>query len=112
MEKLLATHKAFELLTAASGEAALEIALRSRPDLILLDINLPGMDGLEVLRQLKAHPATCTIPVIAVTANAMARDIERGMATGFSDYLSKPIKVAGFFETLDRCLPGCAEKEI
>lgn len=112
MEKLLATHKAFELLTAASGEAALDIALQARPDLILLDLNLPGMDGFDVLRQLKEHPATRTIPVIAVTTNAMARDIERGMAAGFSDYLTKPIRVADLFETLDRCLPGCAEKEV
>jgi PAS domain S-box-containing protein len=111
MEKMLATHKAFELRTAASGEAALEIALQARPDLILLDINLPGMDGLQVLRQLKVNPDTFTIPVVAVTANAMPLDIEKGMAAGFSDYIAKPLDVRKLIDLLDRTLENRVETD-
>lgn len=93
-----------DLLTTHTPELGIELAQSRRPELILLDINMPGMDGYQVLEVLKADARLQAIPVIAVTANAMPRDIERGHAAGFSEYLTKPIDVAGFFNILDRCL--------
>ncbi|MHB1188879.1 PAS domain-containing protein [Thiobacillus sp.] len=96
------------LLTAHTPELGIELARSRHPELILLDINMPGMDGYQVLEVLKADARLQAIPVIAVTANAMPRDIERGRAAGFSEYLTKPIDVTGFFSMLDRCLlPDC-----
>ncbi len=104
VRKILAVRKDFEFLEAASAEAGLEIAARARPDLILLDINLPGMHGFEALHRLQDNPATRDIPVIAVTANAMASDIERGLAAGFADYLTKPLDMPRFLAIVDRHL--------
>ena len=75
-----------------------------RPDLILLDINMPGMNGYELLKALRADGNLKDIPVIALTANAMPRDAERGLKAGFSAYLTKPLNVAEFFGTVDRYL--------
>jgi CheY-like chemotaxis protein len=74
--------------------------------LILLDINMPGMDGYQVLEVLKADARLRQIPVVAVTASAMPRDIERGKNAGFRDYLTKPLDISLFLETIDRCLAG------
>ena len=109
IQKILGQRPDIDLLSSTDAETGLEIAFGQHPDLILLDINLPGMDGYAALRQLQAHPATRNIPVIAVTANAMTRDIEHGLAAGFSDYLSKPIDVTQFFDVLDRWLAGRVE---
>jgi len=109
VQKILATRKDIDLLDAVSAEAGLEIAASQLPDIILLDIQLPGMDGFEALRRLREHPATRKIPVIAVSANAMPRGIERGLAAGFDDYLTKPVDVAQFFDILERSLPICTE---
>jgi hypothetical protein len=101
------------LLTAHTPELGIELAQSRRPELILLDINMPGMDGYQVLEVLKADARLQAIPVVAITANAMPRDIERGRAAGFADYLTKPIDVAGFFGMLDRCLlPDPQEKDV
>jgi len=112
MQKILSKRADLELLVASDAEEGLVLAARARPDLMLLDINLPGMDGFEALQRLRSDPATRAIPVIAVTSNAMPRDIKRGMAAGFSDYVTKPIDVAGFLETLGRRLPGRKEDEV
>ena len=104
VRKLFATRAELALIEASNAELGLEIAERARPGLILLDINLPGTDGFEVLRRLKSNPATRAIPVIAITANAMPRDIERGRVAGFSEYLTKPIDVGRFFKVLDAYL--------
>jgi CheY-like chemotaxis protein len=109
VHKIVATRKNIDLLDADTAEAGLEIAAERHPDLILLDINLPGMDGFDALRRLRENPVTRDIPVVALTANAMIRDIERGMAAGFDAYLTKPIDVAEFFDMIDRCLPACTE---
>lgn len=111
VQKIVATRKDIDLLDAGTAEAGLEIAASQRPDLILLDINLPGMDGFEALRRLRENPVTRTIPVVAITANAMARDIERGRAAGFEAYLTKPIVVSEFFGMIDRCLPASTENK-
>lgn len=109
VQKIVASHKDLAFIGAASAEAGLEIAKSQRLDLILLDINLPGMDGFEALRQLRSNPLTQNIPVIAVTANAMRRDVERGLAAGFAAYLTKPLDIAAFLKTLDRCLDDSKE---
>ncbi len=109
VQKIVATRKDIEFFDAGTAEAGLEIVARQPPDLILLDINLPGMDGFDALRRLRENPGTRTIPVVALTANAMTRDAERGMAAGFDAYLTKPIDVAEFFDMIDRCLPARTE---
>jgi hypothetical protein len=75
-----------------------------RPDLILLDIQLPEMDGFEVLRRLRLHDATREIPVIAVSANAMPGDIEHGLAAGFIDYLTKPLDMQKLIIAVEQAL--------
>lgn len=88
------------LLTAHTPELGIELALARQPALILLDINMPGLDGYQVLEVLKAESSLKSIPVVAITANAMPRDIERGIAAGFSDYLTKPLNVGQFLDTV------------
>jgi CheY-like chemotaxis protein len=80
------------------------VARDHRPQVILMDINLPGMSGIEALKILREDPATAHIPVVALSANAMPRDIEKGMQAGFFRYLTKPIKIAEFMQTLDLAL--------
>lgn len=107
VQRILDSRQDIELLTADTAEAGLEMADGKRPNLILLDLNLPGMDGFEALRRLRANPRTYGIPVIAVTANAMAADIERGKLVGFSEYITKPINVPLFLEAVDRHITIC-----
>lgn len=104
VQKILGKRTDIELFSATSAEEGLETVGRMHVDLILLDINLPGMDGFEVLQRLLADPSTRAIPVIAVTANAMAPDIERGKAAGFKDYVVKPIDVSVLLVAIDRQL--------
>jgi two-component system, cell cycle response regulator DivK len=81
----------YEIVEYESGAAALEGFRGAPPQLVLLDISLPGMDGTEVLRQMREHPTLADVPVIALTAHAMAGDRERYLAHGFDDYVTKPI---------------------
>ena len=111
MQRIISTHSGWKLLDAHNAELGLELAFVHRPDLILMDINLPGMSGFDALQRLRAHPATCSTPVIAITANAMPRDIERGRAAGFSDYLTKPLDVPQFLNVIDRLVLVRANKE-
>jgi PAS domain S-box-containing protein len=104
VQKIVTSREGIEFLEAVDGEAGLLIAIEQQPDLILLDINLPGMDGFEVLRLLRENSVTRAIPVVAISANAMSRDIERGMAAGFSDYLTKPLEVQRLLSVVDRIL--------
>ena len=92
------------LLIADTAESGIELALAKAPDLILLDINLPGMDGYQVMKILRADKRFQSTPIIAVTANAMPQDVDRGMAAGFTDYLTKPFDVKRFLETIERTL--------
>jgi CheY-like chemotaxis protein len=94
----------YEILTAADGAAGIEVAARHRPDLILMDLSLPEVDGWEATRRLKASPETAAIPVIALTAHAMQGDEERARACGCDDYLTKPIDEDQLFATLARLL--------
>lgn len=104
VQKIIATRTGLKMLDAHTAELGLEIARIQHPDLILLDINLPGMDGFEALRRLQNDPATSAIPVVAVSANAMERDIEKGMAAGFADYLTKPIQIPRFLELVEKLI--------
>ncbi|WP_306394760.1 ATP-binding protein [Telluria beijingensis] len=104
VEEIVAFRQDLRLLAAPDGHLGLELAKAHRPEAILLDLNLPGMSGFEVLRQLRADPETTWIPVIALTANAMPRDIERGMAAGFHRYLTKPIDIDKFTEAINSTL--------
>jgi CheY-like chemotaxis protein len=88
------------LLGASSGEYALELVRRHRPDAILMDIHLPGMDGYAVLEALRADPQTRDIPVFALSADAMPLDLERGLQAGFQAYLTKPLR----YEALEQAL--------
>lgn len=104
--QLLGRRPQVQLLTAHAPGLGIELARARAPDLILLDINLPGMDGYQVMEVFQADPRLARVPVVAVTANAMPRDIARGMTAGFADYLTKPLDVARFDEVLDRLLGG------
>ncbi len=101
VEQIIARHPDISLLTAETGNSGVEIARTSVPDVILMDINLPDIDGFEALKILRADPATAPIPVIAFSANAMPREIERGLQAGFFRYITKPIKVDEFMRALD-----------
>ncbi|HEY2996110.1 MAG TPA: response regulator [Methylomirabilota bacterium] len=104
------THQGYRVAEAESAEDGLALVARERPSLILMDIHLPGIDGIEALRRLRADAATRTIPVIAVTASAMTHDRQKILAAGFDGYQSKPISVRPFLaavrEALDRAAGG------
>lgn len=104
MEQIVLQVPGLEMISAHNAELGLELAESRRPELIILDINLPGMDGFEALGRLRGNDATKDIPVIALSARAMQRDIEKGVAAGFRCYLTKPIKV-------DEVV-GCIRQEI
>jgi PAS domain S-box-containing protein len=104
VEQIIARHPNLHLLTAVNGNNGLEIALTSHPDVILVDINLPDISGFEVLNILRSDPNTCHIPVVAVSANAMARDIKKGLEAGFFRYITKPIKINEFMVALGEAL--------
>jgi signal transduction histidine kinase/CheY-like chemotaxis protein len=104
VQKVIATHTHLLLLGARTAELGLDLARTHLPDIILLDINLPGMNGFEALRQLRNDPVTADIPVIAISANAMERDIKKGLNAGFTDYLTKPLDIPKFLTLLDALL--------
>ena len=94
-------HRGYRTLEAETGEDGVRLAREHRPALILMDIQLPGIDGIEALRQLRADDATRAIPVIAVTASALDRDRQKIMAAGFDGYQSKPLNVKAFMAAVD-----------
>ena len=104
VEQLIERRSDLRLLSAADGSLGVEFARAYLPKVILMDINLPGISGIDALRILRADPLTAHIPIIALSANAMPRDIETGLAAGFFSYLTKPIKVDEFMEALDKAL--------
>lgn len=104
VEEIVRFRDDLRLLSAPDGHLGLSLARAHQPEVILMDLNLPGMSGIDVLRQLRADPLTAAIPVIALTANAMPRDIERGQAAGFHRYLTKPIDIDKFTEAINSTL--------
>jgi len=104
MEHIIGRMAHIELITAHNAELGLEMAESKQPDLIIMDINLPGMDGFEALRHLQQDDLTKDIPVIALSANAMEKDIKRGLAAGFLRYLTKPIQISEVHAALHEML--------
>jgi CheY-like chemotaxis protein len=104
IEQLLAERPGYHLMSAEDAGRGIAMARSFQPDVIVMDINLPGISGMEALKMLRADPATAHIPVLALSANAMPYDIEKGLAAGFYAYLTKPLKVNEFMAALDQ---GC-----
>jgi PAS domain S-box-containing protein len=109
VEQLIARRSDLKLLTAIDGYLGIQMARVYHPDVILMDINLPGISGFGALKILRENPATAHIPVIALSANAIPRDIEKGIEAGFFRYLTKPVKVNEFMDALDSALSYAAE---
>jgi PAS domain S-box-containing protein len=109
IEQLIDRRPDMRLLVAGDGDLGIRLARASLPEVILMDINLPGICGIEALKILREDPETAHIPVVALSANAMPRDIEKGLQAGFFRYLTKPIKVHEFMDTLDVALEYAAE---
>ena len=101
VENLIARRSDIAFLSATDGSQGVEIARSSQPDMILMDINLPGISGVQALKILREDAATAHIPVVALSANAIPRDIRKGLEAGFFRYLTKPIKIDEFMATLD-----------
>lgn len=102
----LLVRRGYQVTGASTGEEALEVAAASRPDLILMDIGLPGIDGYETTRRLKADAATESIPVIALTAHALVTDRERAFKAGCVEFDTKPIDLARLCAKIAACLGG------
>ena len=92
----------YRTLEATTGERAVELVTEHRPDLVLMDIQLPDIDGVEALDRLRANERTASVPVLALTAQAMEGDRERFLAAGFDGYLSKPVNIADLVSTVKR----------
>jgi CheY-like chemotaxis protein len=104
IQQLIGRRPSLNLLSAGEARLGIKLALDHLPDVILMDINLPGMDGLEAMAILRDGPTTARIPVVAVSANAMVGDIQKGMDAGFFRYITKPINVPEFMKALDDAL--------
>lgn len=102
VEKILAKTPGYTLIASMQAEHGIGVARQRKPDLILLDINLPGMNGYQALEKLNSLEETRNIPVIAITANAMDGDINHGKESGFKDYLTKPINIQKFMKVIER----------
>lgn len=96
----------YDILKASSGEEALDVAEKSPPALVLMDIHLPGMDGLSVAREMKRRNNTRHVPILALTAHAMRGDKDRFLEAGCDGYISKPIDVKTFIPSIEKFLPG------
>ncbi len=112
VEQLVERCPDIRLLTAVNGTHGIELARMAQPTVILMDINLPGISGIEALKILRADPATAHIPVIALSANAMLHDIKVGLEMGFFLYLTKPIKVKEFMDALKAALKYAEEGKV
>ena len=110
VEELVLRFPEMRLLTAVNANIGLELARSAQPEVILMDLNLPGISGVEALGLLREDPSTAHIPVIAVSANAMQRDIDLGLAAGFFCYLTKPIKIKEFISALRSAIKFAEEQ--
>ena len=99
------TRAGFAVVVATDGEQGVAMAATAAPDLILMDLRLPGIDGWEATRRIKTAPATKHIPIIALSAHAMAGDRERTLAAGCDDYDTKPVDFPRLLEKIRACLP-------
>ena len=106
MEKIISRIEGLSLISAPSGELGIELAKNSKPDLIILDVNLPGMSGIEVLQQLRKYDDTSHTPIFALSAAATETDIEKGMDAGFDKYLTKPLVISELVDAICEALPS------
>lgn len=106
---ILSLHK-YRILEAQDAETGIELARRHQPDLILMDIKLPGMDGLSATRILRNDPFVNNIPIVAVTAHAMQGDAERAKKAGCTEYVTKPLKTSALLDTVGRLLKNTGLK--
>jgi CheY-like chemotaxis protein len=110
VEQLIARRPDMRLLSALNGNLGIEMARGSLPDVILMDVALPGISGIQALKILREDPVTAHIPVLAISANAMPGDIKKGLEAGFFYYLTKPINLNEFLEAVDVALKFAEEK--
>jgi two-component system cell cycle response regulator DivK len=103
------TRHGFEVMVAADGAQGVEIARSEHPDLILMDLNMPVLDGWEAARQLKSAPETRAIPIIALSAHAMTGDRERALEAGCDDYDTKPVQINSLLTKMRALLPGMGD---
>jgi len=96
--------RGFDVLIAENGQSGVELTVSERPDLVLMDMSLPVMDGWEATRRLKGDPNTSTIPIIALTAHAMASDREQALEAGCDDYDSKPVDLTRLVRKIEQLL--------
>ncbi|MYN00780.1 response regulator [Pseudoduganella sp. DS3] len=111
VEEIISFRPDLKLLSAPDGHLGIELARAHQPDMILMDINLPGLSGLDAVKLLHTDPRTAHIPVIALTANAMPRDVEKGLAAGFFRYLIKPINIDEFTDAINSTMSFLARRE-
>lgn len=111
VEEIISFRPDLKLLSAPDGHLGIELARAHQPDIILMDINLPGLNGIDAVKLLRTDPRTAHIPVIALTANAMPRDVEKGLAAGFFRYLIKPINIDEFTEAINSTMAFLARRE-
>lgn len=104
VEQIIKERPDFNMLSAHDAKLGIALAHTHQPDIILMDINLPGISGIQALKRLREDPATADIPVIAISANAMLSDLDTGLKLGFFRYLTKPIKVGELLNALDDAL--------
>jgi CheY-like chemotaxis protein len=109
VEQLISRSPDLQMLTAGTGKLGIKLARANQPEVILMDINLPDISGVEALHLLRQDPDTAHIPVVAISANAMPYDIEKGLKAGFYRYLTKPIKINEFNETIQAALAFAEE---
>ena len=110
VEELIARRPDLRLLTAVNGTLGIELARAAQPEMILMDVNLPDISGIEAMKILREDPVTAHIPIVALSANAMPRDIKKGLEAGFFRYLTKPIKVNEFMDTLRMALESAEQR--
>jgi two-component system, cell cycle response regulator DivK len=103
------SRRGFEVLIAENGESGVQLTASEKPDLVLMDMSLPVMDGWEATRQLKSDPATSGIPIIALTAHAMASDRDLAIEAGCDDYDSKPVDMTRLLQKIEQLLAGASE---
>jgi CheY-like chemotaxis protein len=99
------TRNGFEVVMAVNGQEGVDLAVSAKPDLILMDMSLPIVDGWEATRRVKANPATKSIPVIALTAHAMVQDKEKALAAGCDEFDTKPVELPRLLEKIKALLP-------
>lgn len=106
LESILLSSKGYSVVGVMDGKAALEEVKINRPDLVVLDIMLPEMDGFEVCRRIKENPATSSIPIVMLTAKKSSNDVERGKQSGAEAYITKPFKSAKVIEVIESLTNG------